>query len=62
MEISTETKTFSCPICKKTFKFDNVEEYQPVLYPVCAIDFVTIKKNQILTLQYFELLDKRSNQ
>ena len=61
MKKSKESITFSCPECKKTFEFDNVEDYQLVPCPICGVDYVTIKKNQTLTLQYFEQLDQGCN-
>ncbi|HTY76139.1 MAG TPA: hypothetical protein VMD05_11330 [Candidatus Nanoarchaeia archaeon] len=42
---------FSCPMCKETFEFDQVGEYELVFCPVCGIDFMTVRKGQTIVLE-----------
>jgi len=50
---------FTCPECKENFEFDFVDEYQYVHCPICGIELMTIRKNQILLLEPFEF-DQRT--
>lgn len=45
---------FTCPKCRETFEFDQVDEYQYVPCPICGIELMTIRKNQALLLEPFE--------
>jgi Zn finger protein HypA/HybF involved in hydrogenase expression len=54
MEKKDVPLTFSCPVCKETFEFDYVGEYELVFCPVCGIDFMTVRKNQTLVLESLE--------
>ncbi len=47
--------TFTCPGCKESFEFDSIGEYELVPCPVCGIDFMTVRKNQALMLEAFEV-------
>lgn len=47
--------TFVCPVCKGSFQFDQVEEYQLVPCPICGVDFITVRRDQKIVLEYTEL-------
>ena len=55
MEATHVSITFLCPERKESFEFDQIDEYQLVPCPVCGLEYITVRKNQTLTLQYFEL-------
>ncbi len=45
---------FTCPLCEKSFEYDQVGEYQLVPCPVCGGNLVTVNKGRGLELEYFE--------
>lgn len=55
MKKTAESIIFLCPGCKESFEFDLIGEYELVLCPICGTEFMTIKKNQALLLECFEL-------
>ena len=54
MQETNSSIIFKCPGCKETFEFDPVDEYQLVSCPICGIDFMTVRKGQVLLLETFE--------
>jgi transcription initiation factor IIE alpha subunit len=49
---------FACPRCKQTFEFDMVGENEFVPCPICGTEFMTIRKEQKLLLEAFEIEPK----
>ncbi len=54
MEKTDESMIFLCPGCRETFEFDPEGEYELVLCPMCGTEFMTIKKDQTMLLEFFE--------
>ncbi len=51
MKKNSTSLTFRCPVCGKSFEFDDVGEYEFVPCPVCGVDFMTIRKGKTLMLE-----------
>ncbi|HSV48697.1 MAG TPA: hypothetical protein VLH35_00145 [Candidatus Acidoferrales bacterium] len=45
---------FICPLCQRSFEYDEVGEHQLVKCPACRGNLVTVNKGKGLELEYFE--------
>ena len=51
MKTKDASMTFFCPRCRESFRFDDAGKDQFVPCPICGIELLVIKKNQVLLLE-----------